>query len=441
MASSKTGVILNLLRQTNFRLNYPTHLLKGLAHTSVRPGDSTSKKTTKAETDYQVQKSIVAEFLEKGNLAEVDLLKKQVLNAGVTLNKFTFDAHFIGICSELGAFELGRDYFRALHSKGNAGVGAVSRYFTMCHAFPDKVGPSEQEFMLKVYDELLKKYDILDVSTCEGVALGIGLTERWRSEIPRLLDMIKHSGMSPSPTLWVTAVESAFHHRDHKLAWEYMDAYANSGKTILPKLYEIVLKQKNILPQLLRWLERHGIILTVESAEVFMRLAPSHGAKTKSSLVSRKGSCKACRRSLEPSRLTPEDFELLRSAFLDPVLVGRDVFQKTSPEELNSFHKFLEKVLPVDVVLDGLNIAYVSKKLSPNGAKLLRFVTSHFVSEGRKILVVGRKHMDRWSTNEMNYVKSNASVFLAENTSEDDPFLLYAALKSGIGLNSCHGIE
>ncbi|KAF6198728.1 hypothetical protein GE061_006750, partial [Apolygus lucorum] len=181
------------------------------------------------------------------------------------------------------------------------------------------------------------------------------------------------------------------------------------------------------------WIQKHGIILNVDCADVFMRHAPALGATAKSSLVSRKGSCKACRRSLEPSLLSSEDFELLRSAFLDPVLVGRDIFQKTSPEELKTFHTFLEKVLPVDVVLDGLNIAYVSKKLSPHGAKLLRFVTSHFVSEGRKILVIGRKHMNRWSTNEMNYVKSNASVFLAENVTEDDPFLLYAALKSGIG--------
>lgn len=55
-----------------------------------------------------------------------------------------------------------------------------------------------------------------------------------------------------------------------------------------------------------------------------------------------------------------------------------------------------------------------------------------YFSEGNKrVLILGREHMKRWP----NFIKrvetNNGEVFLTENLSQDDPFFIYAALKSG----------
>lgn len=74
------------------------------------------------------------------------------------------------------------------------------------------------------------------------------------------------------------------------------------------------------------------------------------------------GTCKYCQSDLEPAWVSPEDYEELKTAFLNPVLIGKNIFLKTKPEEFNKFLTFLEKAAPFDVVLDGLNIAFKNKK-------------------------------------------------------------------------------
>ncbi|KAF2974117.1 hypothetical protein EK904_010192, partial [Melospiza melodia maxima] len=55
--------------------------------------------------------------------------------------------------------------------------------------------------------------------------------------------------------------------------------------------------------------------------------------------------------------------------------------------------------------------------------------------ENARLLVLGRKHMltnsSNWKREIMKEMQSKADFFFAENISEDDPFLLYATLRSG----------
>lgn len=74
-------------------------------------------------------------------------------------------------------------------------------------------------------------------------------------------------------------------------------------------------------------------------------------------LIGFRGECNVCHAKLEPTWVSQEDFDELRSAFLNPVLIGKDIFLKTQPEEMKHFLSFLSRQGPFDVVLDGLNIA------------------------------------------------------------------------------------
>lgn len=50
--------------------------------------------------------------------------------------------------------------------------------------------------------------------------------------------------------------------------------------------------------------------------------------------------------------------------FLKNAVIGRDVFLKSNPEELNRFKEFIKGMDTFDVVVDGLNVAY-SAGLNP----------------------------------------------------------------------------
>uniref|UniRef100_A0A672SPG5 Mitochondrial ribonuclease P protein 3-like n=1 Tax=Sinocyclocheilus grahami TaxID=75366 RepID=A0A672SPG5_SINGR len=74
-------------------------------------------------------------------------------------------------------------------------------------------------------------------------------------------------------------------------------------------------------------------------------------------------------------------------------------------------------------------------ELSPQ----LLAVVSELEQQGLNILVLGRKHMlqpsRNWDRQNMSKIKQKAHCFFTENISEDDPFLLYAALHSGLHCN------
>lgn len=55
----------------------------------------------------------------------------------------------------------------------------------------------------------------------------------------------------------------------------------------------------------------------------------------------------------------------------------------------------------------------------------------HFTQENKRVLILGREHMKRWPGFIKRVESNNGQVFLTENLSQDDPFFIYAALKSG----------
>lgn len=61
---------------------------------------------------------------------------------------------------------------------------------------------------------------------------------------------------------------------------------------------------------------------------------------------------------MEEIKINNEDYELLKSVFIDNVIIGKNVFNKTTPDELESFEKFVKNLGSCDVVIDGLNVAY-----------------------------------------------------------------------------------
>lgn len=72
------------------------------------------------------------------------------------------------------------------------------------------------------------------------------------------------------------------------------------------------------------------------------------------------GICKNCNKKLDKLALSQDEFNDLRKYFLEKVIIGKNIFCKTNPLELEAFKQFLDGISNYDVVIDGLNVAYAA---------------------------------------------------------------------------------
>uniref|UniRef100_A0A914URW4 PRORP domain-containing protein n=1 Tax=Plectus sambesii TaxID=2011161 RepID=A0A914URW4_9BILA len=151
------------------------------------------------------------------------------------------------------------------------------------------------------------------------------------------------------------------------------------------------------------------------------------------------GRCNQCRTTLASNdvELTTEEHNALTEAVLQTIISGSNVYANTTPVELENFLKFINRLQGVQrpsVVIDGLNLYYRCKLHSANADKYnlmnknIAEIKQTFDADG--VLVIGRKHFTK-PKNYYNQLCSIASVFLVDHLSQDDGFMIYAALKSG----------
>lgn len=98
-------------------------------------------------------------------------------------------------------------------------------------------------------------------------------------------------------------------------------------------------------------------------------------------LYMRRGVCSNCQNTLGTVQITEKQFELVKREFMNKVVKGRDIYQKTTPEEWQRFERVIEENRPFDIIMDGLNVAYMSNKM--NG-----FLQSKLSSNGQRITPV-----------------------------------------------------
>jgi ribonuclease P protein 3 len=54
---------------------------------------------------------------------------------------------------------------------------------------------------------------------------------------------------------------------------------------------------------------------------------------------------------------------------MDRVVVGADIFCKTTPAEINEFENFVKMTAPYDMVIDGLNIAFAGGSMKAQSSE------------------------------------------------------------------------
>ncbi|XP_077118995.1 mitochondrial ribonuclease P catalytic subunit isoform X2 [Ranitomeya variabilis] len=321
--------------------------------------------------------------------------------------------------------------------EGDVTYKLLLRYLVLC------VQQKKTREIYDVSDIMKMKYDTLDTGAHSLLIKGLSDTDRWQEAIASLETIKKAS--TPSARNYGECIKGAIEHRESELAWTLYDEMLQ--RDLLPpedaiqslfnadqdlqdeafrnRLYDILkcFREDQIYPG-------QPLMKTIKS---WFERIPNETWKGQLTKATDAGHCQACKEQLESIHLTPEEYNTLKKAVINIVIKGEDTFRKTTPEELQAFLKFVDSQPPYDIVVDGLNIAYLSRKNTLSTPLLS--VVSCLAARGKRILVLGRKHMlinsKKWLKEDIRRLQECADCFFLDNISLDDPFLLYACLSSG----------
>ncbi|MEE6493165.1 hypothetical protein FKM82_016754 [Ascaphus truei] len=298
-----------------------------------------------------------------------------------------------------------------------------------------------------VYDIMKGRFKSFDTGAYSLFIKGFSQSENWRESIT-LLETIKKT-ITPSQKNYRDCIQGAVQHREGDVAWRLYKEILQSDLTPCEETLQSLFNAdrelqdetfKNELIGVLGYLRDHQIYpgeSLMQSIKSWFESIPKEHWRGQLSGVSGSGHCQVCRQQLESIHLSPEEYSALKDVILHSVIEGRDTFRKTTPQELCDFQHFVGSRPPYDIVVDGLNLANICSK-GIRSQTLLDVVTS-LSSGGKRVLVLGRKHMLQgsrsWERRHMELLQQRADCYFTENLSKDDPFLLYASLNSGSHCN------
>ncbi|XP_048046812.1 mitochondrial ribonuclease P catalytic subunit isoform X1 [Megalobrama amblycephala] len=326
-----------------------------------------------------------------------------------------------------------------IQDKGTLSYELLLRYLTLC------VTAGHHSEVFDTYDIMRTCFKTLDTGASTLFIKGFSQTERWREALAVLEGMKK--ALLPSPRNYGDAIAGAVLHGDTETSWKLYDELLEQGLVPNQDTWQCLFQsgitqrgQEDKLFSVLSYLRDNQIYpeeLLIKTIKAWFESLPDQKWSGKFSFVALSGECKNCKASLESIQLTEEEYAHLKDEVMKKVIEGSDIFNKTTPEELKSFKSFVKQRPPFDIVIDGLNVANTTPKATHS--ETLLAVVSELEQQGLNILVLGRKHMlqptRNWDRQNMNKIKQKAHCFFTENISEDDPFLLYAALHSGVHCN------
>lgn len=325
---------------------------------------------------------------------------------------------------------------------GTLSYSLLLRYLMLC------VRGGHHDEVLDIYGIMRESFPSLDTGASTLFIKSFSQTARWREAFSILQELKKV--FSPSAHNYRDVIGAALRHGDAATAWALYDEQIEKGMTPSGDTWDTLFQgvrnmveegsagsQQEKLLGILDYMRnnqvypQHVLANSIRSWFESLKGQKWTGSWTR---ATPEGVCDCCGSQLESIQLTAEEYRQLKDSVMTNVIQGRDVFNKTTPEELERFKQFVKKRPPFDVVVDGLNVANIHKDKSKLSETLLA-VVSELERRGLKILVLGRRHMLRgstsWDRRDMDLIHQKAHCFFTDNISEDDPFLLYATLHSG----------
>lgn len=371
------------------------------------------------------------------------VLRKVLKQSIRHLNNANIDSAIIGLMQKGDNLLNARKYIQYLdHLNETPSKMYLSRLLKLYNltAKTRKLTEKELEEIQVIYSSLRKDFEYLDSTLCENLIFGISLTESWKEGL-ELLEETKFSAVPSTSSYCVLASKAFEDEATFSEGWKLLEEMVEERKEpkceVFISFFDSIKEKVNFkdhIEQMFEFIGKNDLQVSRDVITKLRSILSEKDLRNFVTKISEKGNCDICQAKLPHLQLMDREFNELQKHFLQSVLIRDDVFQKSSPDEVKLFLKIMQKCASYDCVIDGLNVVYSNgTNKNPNVySGILASVVKYFKEQDKRVLIIGRKHMLKWKTSAMLYVKKNADIFYTGNLSQDDPFLLYAALKSGI---------
>lgn len=297
---------------------------------------------------------------------EWESVRKELIASERFINPSNLDGIIIEKCVKDIRLDVAKSYVEFMKSKSlqmnDASVGKLLRLFYRHHQKTNQesqISEEDEADIIKLSNSLLEKHQILDSTLAENLIHGLSLTRSWM----KCIDLLGHIQVttSPSTSAYCCIISRALDEDKLDIVWNLLDELL--GKQLVPSV-SVFLKYFNkfrddntATEKMLNVISDYSFMLPERSIDEFKEVF-TYNRDCKIVNIGRRGECSSCASELSAIELNESDFSKLSSKLLDDVLIRKDIFLKTNPDEVNRFKKFVDKTMPFDCVIDGLNVAY-----------------------------------------------------------------------------------
>ncbi|KAK2586408.1 hypothetical protein KPH14_010693 [Odynerus spinipes] len=343
------------------------------------------------------------------------------------------DTRILDMCIKQRKPQVAKAYLRCLESNGYAlNIYALSKYLEL-YLREEPTSDSEEHEIISIFDRIEKECKYIPLVTLRPCIAALCRTYKWE----KTLELIKDNRMKEiGSTALSFIIIAAFKHGNVstglKLLYEMDDLLMASNK--YPSMYDAYLnhyvekepeKFDKAVTKIFKFWKQFDTVPIKGIVDKFMNACNKAGWVANYVTIKRDGNCHRCSKQLSQMTIDDTIFKKLAKSVLSKTLVETDIFRSTTPEELNKFKNFIHKTKPYDIVIDGLNVTR-----GQADCIWLKELVNHFSQDNKKILVIARQHMypaSKWIS-----TMENAYIYFLQNITQDDPYILYATLMSGV---------
>ncbi|CAH0625380.1 unnamed protein product [Chrysodeixis includens] len=374
------------------------------------------------------------------------IVKSDILSKRGNVNQKNIDSVLLKSMTTAKNFDAALSFTKHLQTTSEelslGTINSILGLYAELEKTTNTLSKDQKQFILDSYKHLYDKYKMLDYTTCEKLLHALCAIKEWEKALKVLNDI--HISTVPSHSAYSTLIATFFKLNKKKNAFQLIEESVQHKRPLQENAYEEWMnyilrkfKDKKVIAKhvddLFSHVAKNCAIIPKETANKLKELYSAMNWDAQFSRIKKvDGQCSCCKEKLENLSLTNEEFNTLQGNVKEKLIMGSDLFLKTSPQELKRFLDFIEKTAPYDVVLDGLNIAY-SVGMAPHREKLsfLINIVDHFLKQKKKVLLLGRKHMLGWHKRSLDQIMGKTCSFFTEDISQDDPYFITAAILSG----------
>ncbi|KAL6257960.1 hypothetical protein P5V15_011557 [Pogonomyrmex californicus] len=375
----------------------------------------------------------------KGDVSNVQWksIRERILQKQKIITPAIVDSTIINMCLKSSNLDNAIAYFKFLRENNYPLNTAVIGKYLRLYVLKENLTDADKTEIIETYNTLKQNHPYLDYFTAEQCIISICLTDEWEKAY-EIIEMIKMTS-SPGIIVYSALISAAFRNGKPNIAWETLSYILSRKMTPRSIVYKSHLQYCQMddgkafnsrMEEMFNVWLKYNITPFNEIINIYADTAVKYGWSIALKQIPKKtGNCIHCHSSLAKVTFTKENFQKLTESVIDKLIIGSDIYRNTNPKELDKFKQFIEKTKPYDIVIDGLNLAYIHTKKLPKLLSLVR-VVEYFSDCRKKILVVTRKHHEKLPI--FKRIRQQATVFLLDDLSADDPYMLYATMASGL---------